>query len=360
MKKTPVWLARFTPMSTAGTLCALAALSCGSVGERAPAPGLLPHGGVGPFRDLSADETGIVGPPDGLARALTPDALDGVALTEAGDLYYAGAPLAAAPTPRPADLPETDVHWGAFAARRIYRAVGDESPSFQAGSVVLMAEAPWEGEALEDPCPLSMPDGRTRLYYAAAGGIGLAEDAGSGFSRVSAGPLLGRVFEGTAREGVPGEPSVVVGPGPAYWLYFSVGAEIGVARSEDGLSFTDVRRLDLSGPDETTSPEVAVASPGAVALTTRAGQRIVRLYFESVRADGSHLIYLAASDNGVDFERSVLPVDAALDKRSPAPRQVDERVTLLYATAPAIGAGRQVRGLVASVAPSVEMLPALR
>src|SRR5690606_17230964 len=205
------------------------------------------------------------------------------------------------------------------------------------------AEEGWEGSEVFDPWVV-IDEGRARLYYAAEGGIGVAEAASIDgvFRRVGAGPVL----EGARR------PSVVRGLDGAWWMYFDAGGSLGLARSEDGLAFERVDEpITIDGEDLTDSPEVSVGMPGAAVVETPAGRRLVRLYYESRREDGSVLAYVAGSADGLAFERHELPVLDEADARFPAPVIVDARVTLLYANLPT-DSGEQTRSLVVAVAPS--------
>lgn len=343
-------------MKRRSTLLVLAlSLGCSAIGDPGGYPDAYPHGGTGVFRPLGAMEIGIA---DGRAIVTQRSAVDAMSVAE-GHLFYVVAPLVEMPPEVPAEHPRNEVYWPAFRARSIYRAAPRDNPGFAAGSQVLAASASWEGAEVFDPWVVV--DGATaRLYYAAEGGIGLAEASGvdGAFQRVGDGPILDASH---AVRGVPRRPSVVRGPDGAFFLYYDAGGAIGVARSEDGRSFTqldgdpatpEIDPLVLDGEDIRTSPELAVAAPGAVAVDTIVGRRLVRLYFESHREDGTILAYVAGSADGVTFERYSVPVHAQTDVRFPAPVVLDQRVTLLYTNGPATSGGFQTRGIYASVSPA--------
>jgi hypothetical protein len=121
----------------------------------------------------------------------------------------------------------------------------------------------------------------------------------------------------------------------------------------DGDPSTDaIDPLVIGGQDLGDSPpEVSVGMPGAAALDTVTGRRLVRLYYESRREDGTVLGYVAGSADGVTFERHEVPVMEELDVRFPAPVILDDRVTLLYVNVPRTGA-LQTRSLIAAVSPA--------
>ncbi|HJL18471.1 MAG TPA: hypothetical protein RMH99_22595 [Sandaracinaceae bacterium LLY-WYZ-13_1] len=337
---------------------ALTDVACSSIGDPGGTPDGLPHGGTGQFRLLESEETGISGPLDGRAIVLIDRATESGMAT--GDfLFYAQAPLLEEPPELPDDHPRDEIFWPAFEARRIHRGeVREEGVgAYDFGPEVLAASEGWEGGEVYDPWVAVDDDGTARLYYAAAGGIGVAEASSvdGSFAKV-AGPVLDADDVGGE---VPRRPSVVRGVDGAWWMYFSAGGALGVARSEDGTRFTvqDGLRIDFAEgeADMVRSPEVARIHPGAVRVETPAERTLIRLYFESVREDGTHRVYVAGSDDGLTFERHPLPAMEQTEVRFPAPRVLDPRVTLLYASFPFFGAGvYQTRAITVAVAPADE------
>jgi hypothetical protein len=337
----------------------ISGVACSTLGEPGSFPSAYPHGGTGVFRALTADEVGIR---DGRAVVNQRLAVEGSSIA-GGYLFYATAPLLEMPPEVPGEQPANEVYWPAFGPRSVSRAAPRADRGFSAGPPVFTASEPWEEGEVFDPWVVVDGD-RVRLYYAAAGGIGLAEATGleGDFERVGEGPLLDA---DDAVSGVPRRPSVVFGPDGAWWMYYDAGGAIGVARSDDGRAFTrvdgdlstpaiDPLRLDFSQDfaDVETSEEVSVGSPGAVAVDTPGGRRLIRVYFESRRADGTVRAYVAGTADGVTFERHNVPVLDEEDARFPAPYVLDERVTLLYANVPFDTGGFQTRSIVGSVSPA--------
>ncbi len=320
--------------------------ACSTIGDPGGMPEGLPHGGTGAFRLLDGNEVGIVGSLPGRAMVLR-DAIEGAHPAD-GYLFYATARVLDEPPPLPDDQPPGDIFWPAFEPRRIHRGELREEGvgGYAAGPEVLAASEPWEGGEVFDPWVV-VDGGTARLYYAAAGGIGLAEapSAGGTFTKVP-GPILddGR------------RPSVIRGVDGALWMYFERGGAIHAARSDDGRAFTAMGPISLSGMDEGDGDELRVASPGAVRVDTRGDRSLVRLYFESVR-DGvvegaeAHLFYVAGSEDGVAFTRHPLPVMEQTDVRFPSPVLVDDRVTLLYGNLPFFGGAYLTRAVVVAVGP---------
>lgn len=323
--------------------------SCSTIGDPGGSPDAYPHGGTGQFRVLATDEVG------GATLALQNTAIDASMVAE-GYLFYAAAPLLDAPPPVPEEHPPGEVFWDAFEPRAIYRAEPRDNPGFSSGTQILAASESWEGGEVFDPWVVTDGD-RALMYYAAEGGVGVAEApvAGGTFTRVGSGPILEAAGGATPRR-----PSVVRGTDGAFWMYFDEGGAIGVARSEDGVAFERVDGdpstaaidpLVITGEDLGDEPEVSVGMPGAVALDTPTGRRLVRVYYESRREDGTVSAYVAGSADGVTFERHELPVMEQTDVRFPAPVLLDDRVTLLYVNLRGTGA-YQTRALAAAVTPA--------
>ncbi|MEZ4252918.1 MAG: hypothetical protein R3B99_32315 [Polyangiales bacterium] len=245
-------------------------------------------------------------------------------------------------------MPPTAVDWARFEPRRIARAAKlDGFHSFGAGTVVLEASESWEGDAVFDPWVVALPDGHARLYYAADGGIGVAEAPSlSGSFTKLAGPVLG-----DARA-----PSVVA-TDEGFSMYFERDGAIGLATSSDGLSFTVQSTLTLDAP-EPTEPDAALETsfhrPGAVWASTVAHDRILRLYFEVLRDDGTFAVTMAASLDGRTFERLPTSVYGGNESSgAPAPFLLEDGTTLLHFTVDARGDnGEPYRAPVVGVAPS--------
>jgi hypothetical protein len=284
----------------------------------------------------------------GGAKALPVSASDGGALTDAGVSSDTDAGIT-----RP-----LEVDWSLFEARRIYRSrPRAEGIGFDGGDEVLIARESWEGSFVRDPWALELEDGRVLLYYAAEGGIGVAraEMISGAFERVGAEPIVG---------GAVRRPSVIDArdtEGPhAFLMYFERDESIFVAGSNDGTRFEELGEVvlpPLAARDERDSTEITIGAPGVVAAETGAGRRIVRLYYESRRANGQVLVAMAGSFDGVAFEQFNLPVVPSSQLRWPAPRQLDTRTTLLYLQASRGARGVERGALVVGIAPGGVRLP---
>ena len=340
-------------LACALTLPALWLLGCSTIGDPGGVPDGLPHGGTGEFRLLDSEELAIIGSLPGRAL-VTRDAVES-AMPVGGSLFYATARLVDEPPALPEDQPPGEIFWPAFEPRRIHRATLREEGfgGYAVGDAVLSANEDWEGGEVYDPWVTVDAEGVARLYYAAAGGIGLAE------ARSVEGPYA-RIGDGLI---LPGDgaplrrPSVIRGADGAWWMYYDSGAQVHAARSLDGREFEPMGPITLTGEDEGEGREVSIGRAGAVRIATRAGRVLVRLYLESAREDllevgTAHVIYVAASADGLSFERYPRPVMPQTDMRFPAPQVVDDRVTLLYGNLPFFGGPYLTRAVVASVGPA--------
>jgi len=326
--------------------------ACSTIGDEGGEPSALPHGGTGAFRLLDSEETEIIGAIPGRAMVLR-DAIGGYCVLD-DSLFYATAEVLEDRPMVPEDHPAGDIFWPGFEPRRIHRGTAREEGvgGFAQGPEVLAASEGWEGGEVFDPW--AVRDGDTvRLYYAAQGGIGVAEASSvEGPFEKRDGPIVT-----DALDGAPHRPSVIRGPDGAWWMYYDAGGELRAARSDDGLDFEPMGAIELTGDDEGAGTEVAVVSPGALRVETPADRVLVRLYFESVR-DGeleeglSHRIYVAGSEDGLVFERFARPVlRDQTDVRLPAPVAIDDRRTLLYVSLPFAGGPLITRAVSVSVAP---------
>lgn len=329
--------------------------ACATGGNEAPFPALVQSSGVGPFRQLDRAETGTPLAPDGQVVLERGKAIES-GMVAGGHLFYvAMEQVADPPDPPPADLPEHTIDLSLFAPRRILRSPARPADlGFDPGTPVLEAAADWEGDAVFDPWVVVDVSGRAHLYYAAAGGIGLAEapSVTGAFVRVGDGPVLAPdpAFAGG---GTPRRPSVIVHEG-RFLMYWSAAGGLGVATSTDGVTFRHELHLGAPGGRMGDDPPTAVEHrhPGAAVAVTPAHRTVVRVYFEALLSDGTRALGLGASHDGLAFELAPEPVFQPDDPAFPAPL-VEDGVTRLYFTVDnATRRGVQLRALVAGVSPS--------
>ncbi len=343
---------------------ACTASGCATLGGDAAEPEGLPHNGTGPFRDLDSDETMVT--PGGAALSIANVSMDSAMVASDGSLFYAAArTLPAGPMPDAGAVDDAGAgsdsgvgsdaglapdagggpltfaapDWARHQPRTISRSPARAgNPGFDAGSEILAASSAWEGGYVSDPWAVLRDDGSVRLYYAAAGGIGVASASSP------SGPYTAQPSPVIAASGssVPRRPSVIdtrllAGASHPFLMYYELDGAILVAGSSDGLSFSPIGPLTLTpmpARDDRDGDEVEVGGPGALVVTSPAQRSFVRLYFESRRSNGNTLVTLAASADGTTFEAFGRPVVEERDRRFPSAIEIDDRVSLLYQWAP--------------------------
>ena len=210
----------------------------------------LPTASVGPFRKLAADEV------PGIAPFVFDDRTtlyrEPAALTEGSDVIL----FAVARNGSGAAATDVIVRTRATDGRAF---LGTSADTSHVAPVVLRPTEAWEGGALSGPFVVRA-GADVLLYYAAAGGIGLARssDGGLTFQKVP-GPIFVRdpaVAWETTQVRAPG---VYVLPDGRSRLLYTAGPCIGEAESTDGVRFT---RLDA---DPSTPAIDFVLGPGAPA-----------------------------------------------------------------------------------------------
>lgn len=327
----------------------LAFVACATLGAETDFPDIIQSSGAGPFRLLTAEETGGLAAPNGriyfnrqaVQRSMVAD----------GMLFYDGADEIDEPPDRNPDLPEGALDFAQLGPSRIFRSeprpvgmdVLEGALSFNGGPMVLEASEAWEGESVFDPWVHVDDDGTARLYYAAEGGIGVAEasSAGGAFSKV-AGPVIT-----DARS-----PTVVRFGGELVMLFEATDTgTIGLARSSDGRAFTeDTRELDLA-----LAGESELARPGAVVATTPTGRTVLRVYFEAVGAEDLRIVTLAATvdlDSWDRLESEIGVLSTVEGARAPAPLLLDDGITALTLTRPRESRGVEVHAVCGAMAPA--------
>ncbi len=340
---------------------------CSMLGRETDFADRVSTSGAGPYRLVEAPETALEGVPTDAIVMVGPEAVTS-GIGADGFLFYAAAPPKAAPPPRDPSLAPHEIDLARFEPRTIRRAMSNGYAGFIQSEIILAAAAAWEGDAVYDPWPVVLPDGRLRLYYAAAGGIGLAEadSVGGALTRVGGGPVLGAL----PNDRIASSPTVVVDEALGTLMYFEVDGAIGLARSDDGVTFElvdgdpigsgwDPLALDPPPPASADSPgELRIGHPGAVVAPMGSGRRTVRLYFEVFLDDGTRAISFAASLDGVAFERSASTLVAGDDPGTPAPQIDAQGETRLFLTQSSIRLEEQRRALYLAVGLST-VLPAL-
>jgi hypothetical protein len=320
----------------------------------------LPNAGAGPFRELRLGEVGharsapnVLFDDDTFPRDPAVVDLDGDPATFEVAGYFAAGAEGSPPSAPPTLI----VRHGAVDGRSF-----DRSPE-----VVLEAIEPWEGDFIGAPSVLRF-QGELWMYYAAAGGIGVARSVdGFVFTREPA-PVLGPEAAGWEGGAIPRSPGVALLWDGSLRMFYEVpgeGTRIGEARSDDGVVWTrvgDGPALEGSGgPAEDDSFDGAsVGAPFPVTAMSATGEQILRVYYGAASQSGRRAIGLAARF-GLDgpLERALSPVfgaGSALEAREPCVVSFNG-LSLIFATQ-RVDSGEEDLAVAAGVAPATAPLPA--
>jgi hypothetical protein len=337
----------------------LFAAACATTGASGEGDRELPTAGVGPFRELREEEVRGIAPfvlDAEAARYREPSAI------QAGEETWLYAV---------ASVSDRDV---------IVRTKATDGRTFhgtttQFGAkprVVLEPDAPWEGGALAGPDVIRLPSGELLLYYAAAGGIGVARSQdGVTFTKHPGNPVLVR-----DPAAAPWESTEVRAPAPyaladgRIRLLYASGGSLGEAESGDGLSF---RRLGVSpvlGPAPMPAPgsllpnekppfdTASVDDPSAHPRTTPAGRFHLRVVYTGRDGSGGSTIGFAGryGESG-PLDRNLVAVYAAGQGES-APTMVERSEgTFLYLEQNKGTGARAYRAIAGAFAPANVLLP---
>ncbi|APR77845.1 Beta-galactosidase [Minicystis rosea] len=308
----------------------LALSSCATIPEPPGGEVGLPTAGAGPFRALAVGELGqsrsapnALTDSRGFARDIAVIDLDGKPDTYDVAGFVAASVKENGVDPEPDSPTRAIVRYGAIDARSFDRSA----------AVVLTPDASWEGGVVSGPAIVRVGT-ELFLYYAAAGGIGLARgDAqGTSFTKMD-GPVLAPVTGGWEAGAVPRSPGVVRLDDGSFRLFYEVplpngGSAIGEAKSSDGSSFVRIGDAPVLSPASSASdagdPPIdgaSVGGPFPMLATSNVGEPILRVYYGAVDAAGKQTIGLAAR-YGVDgpLLRAAAPVygtGKALQPREP-------------------------------------------
>ena len=342
---------------------------CATLGSAGEGDVDLPTSGVGPFRKLTIKEVIGVAPfvlDDKAAQFREPAALalEGASPSSVA-LYFVAT--------------KGD---GAAARDVLVRSHADDARSFfgaptdlgHAPREVLAPDAPWEGTRLGGPSALRVAD-EIFLYYAAAGGIGLARSKdGLAFTKESA-PVL--VPDATARweSTTPHAPSVARLPDGRFRMLYAAGNAIGEAESADGVRWTRLGNAPIFAPSPPVPPASlspgekppfdtdSVGDPVLAPRLTPAGRLHLRVLYTGRAGTSSAIGFAARYGDTGPLVRNTLPV-FSVDKHEAGPalfEWVEEGHTrsMLYVQQDKQGDGASIYpALSAAVAPATDTLSA--
>ncbi|MBK9263706.1 MAG: hypothetical protein IPM54_28370 [Polyangiaceae bacterium] len=228
---------------------ALLCAACATLAEAETGGENLPNAGAGPFRALRPDEVGnLRSAPNVLVDDETfprdPALLDADGDPSTPDVFGYFAI-----TPNDG-MTEPDP---SALPRAIVRYGAQDGRSFdRSPTTVLVPEEAWEGSTMGAPAAIRV-GAEVFLYYTAEGGIGLARsDDGLTFVRVS-GPILGPDPNGWEGGQVPASPGVVRLDDGSFRMFYEVAGDgsekrIGEARSDDGVAWQRVGDAPVLAP----------------------------------------------------------------------------------------------------------------
>ncbi len=308
------------------------ALGCATLADGEAGLDNPPSARAGPFRLLKIGEIGqeraapyvMDDQKRGLADVSVVDA-DGDPSTPAVEGYFSARPADA-----PADSPPSE----------IVRVLAADGRSFErTDEVVLVAGRPWEGGTVGAPSVINL--GRTRrIYYAAAGGIGMAESTDGAAFHATDAPLLG---EGAVpwADGPPRSPGIARLPDDSFVLFFEADRGgrtlLGLARSADGVTWTAAPEPALGPGGPGALDEAWVGTPQPVVARSAQDRDVLYLYYGARAADGKQVIGLAASfldGDEIELERSAAAMytpSTRVQPREPSVVRFDT-FTLLFVT----------------------------
>jgi hypothetical protein len=368
------------------SISALALLAaCSTLGTASDDGQNLPTSGVGPFRKLGDSELMSSAPFVLLAPGPSPETapattyLEPSALAEGGDLSSTEVTLFAVLVPATGGG-SSIVRTHADDARSFFGTGGDVGHS---PATALVADAAWEGGSLTGPSALRVGS-QTFLYYAAAGGIGVATSTdGVSFAKNPA-PVLVPDPSVTWETTTPHAPSVAQYPDGQFRMLYAAGNDIGEATSADGITWT---RLDsdpttpaidaVFGPTATVDPSTlatgelppfdtaAVGDPCLLPRVTASGRLQVRVLYTGTALPGdggapaSAIGFAARYGDSGPLVRNGAPV-YSVSAREGAPALFEWAAgSMLYVhqTYSAVGSATYP-GIAAAYSPALDTLPA--
>ena len=239
--------------------------ACATLGTQTIEGQNLPTSDVGPFRKLGTKEV----------PGIAPYVLDGLSIAP----YEEPAVLALDET-NPASMQlamyvdatmtTNGTSHGAIVRTRADDGVSFYGTSLDVGTVpelVLDESEPWEGGSVHSPTVLRNGTS-VYMYYAAAGGIGVAVSPDGVTFQKTPTPVLAPDPAAHWETTVPGEPSVAIFPDGSWHMLYAAGVAIGEATSSDGMTWT---RSDGDASTPELDP-VFWPSPPASAAAIDAGE----------------------------------------------------------------------------------------
>ncbi len=250
---------------------------------------------------------------------------------------------------------------------RLVRVPAPDGRSFdRTAELVFESSQTWEGGVVASPCVLADGSSR-RLYYAGAGGIGLAESTDGGASFVARDAPIVDAESVAWADGPPRSPGVARLPDDTYVMFFEADRGgvpvIGRATSEDGALWF----VDTTGPAIVHGPvgsldELWVGTPQPVVATSAEGRDILYVSYAARAGDDKQAILMAAAfldeTGGTSLQKSTSAMYTPSMRTSPREPWIlrFDDFTLLFATQ-VRGPGQTDLVVPGAVAPATAELP---
>jgi hypothetical protein len=214
--------------------------------------------------------------------------------------------------------------------------------------VVLAASLAWEKTDVTGPSALRVGS-QIWLYYAASGGIGLAQSSdGREFEKTGA-PVLAPDPSATWETTTPRAPTVAVFPDGSWHMLYAAGTSIGEATSTDGLHWTRAAGNPVLSPSTPVDPktlppgekppfdEATVEDPLLVPRVDPSGQLQVRVLYAGYAAPAtassrtSSIGFAARYGDAGPLSRQIIPVYVAPGSSAAGPALLEwSGGTMLY------------------------------
>jgi len=306
--------------------------------------------GAGPVRALDGSETMVTGLPLGRILPTGDGAMESPMVFE-GRLLYMAAPRNDVPAPEMANQSWAidDQYFGAW---EVMLTPPSENYGYQSGRALEVARPIGESDAtIFEPWLVRGADESVWLLFATETGAHAARGASV------EGPFENPIE--LASESAAGRPlrrpCAISRDDGGFDVYLTDGVDIyhALGDRDFGLSALTPIPLLSDAVDDLGRTETAVMNAAPVRAITPTGRSMVRIYFEVHRSDATVHLGMAASLDGINFERTTSRVfDDELNPRFPAPFLEVPHTTRLVLSRSYFVDNIQHRALIGAVTPA--------
>lgn len=324
--------------------------ACATRGTVWEFPAEVSTSGTGPFRTLTSEETRVSGLPFGRVIALRGMALESGMHFE-GRLIYAAAARNEIESPEEA-TGDWAIDWTYFGQRQLFLSPETSGLGFSEGvAIEIEGEPGTSASGVFDPWLFRDSSGALLLLFATDEGVyfARADDIEGPYrspTRFADASPSGRNFR---------RPTAIIAEGGGYHVYMTDGAQVYHAFADEGFTVGEATTVELATlvVDNQGRTETAVMNAAPSRSITPTGRMVWRLYFEAHRSDGTVHLGMAASLDGVEFERFDGRVyDEDFNPRFPAPTLDPPYTTRLIVSRDHEDQAVQHRALIGAVTPA--------